>query len=475
LLFLDGVGGNALARAEAAGRIRFLPALRDGPAYRLTPAFSGMPSTTAAFQAGLFFGVRHPDIPAFSWMDRTRGKRVRMNAPKDSEMVEERLVRTAGPGLMNGGHSYVSILRGGADNRLNSVGLAHFLAPPERLPPAADMPGLAIVQLRSMGLAGLHALAAVGGFLWDTVPAGRWMGTRRHEWRYLLNWLGVATLGQELSMGQLLLDLLRGVPRMFLCLHDYDERSHRRGPADADLYAMPRLDLATEMIFALAEAAPDPPDVWVITDHGQIPSIPCEKLLGCTIADWLGHAEARELPPGLRRIFGEPGPLDGPPPEVVDCGDYAHVYLQKGPALQASQIVRDHAHVLGRALACPAVGLVAMRHDGGAVAVIGDRIVDPKRPETVPKGASPHAVAALLEELAHSPSAGDLVLYGTWIDDACVAFSWELSSHGGPSPEETTTFVIHPANVPEELLRAKHGADLFHLLSHLYPATTIPP
>ncbi|HEY0839022.1 MAG TPA: hypothetical protein VGD74_02440, partial [Vulgatibacter sp.] len=60
VIFIDGVGGTALRRAESAGLLRFLPTLRDGPTHVENRCFSGMPSTTTAFQAGLFYGLQHP-------------------------------------------------------------------------------------------------------------------------------------------------------------------------------------------------------------------------------------------------------------------------------------------------------------------------------------------------------------------------------------------------------------------------------
>jgi hypothetical protein len=74
----------------------------------------------------------------------------------------------------------------------------------------------------------------------------------------------------------------------------------------------------------------------------------------------------------------------------------------------------------------------------------------------------------MLDDLARSPSSGDLVAYGAWYPGGCVSFAWEFSSHGGVSPIETGTFVVHPASVPFDVARVSHGADLHHIFRSLY-------
>src|SRR5690606_38298355 len=123
LIFLDGMGGSLLDRAIAEGRMPFLARLQEHPKLRRTEAFSGLPSTTTAFQAGLFYGLRHPDIPGFSWFDRKRREPRLMATPRHAMEVERELAARAGPGLFHEGTTYLSILRGGARNYGSTAGL----------------------------------------------------------------------------------------------------------------------------------------------------------------------------------------------------------------------------------------------------------------------------------------------------------------------------------------------------------------
>ncbi|HEY0839359.1 MAG TPA: hypothetical protein VGD74_04175, partial [Vulgatibacter sp.] len=440
-----------------------------------------------------------------------------------------------GAGLFAGGTSYVSILGGGSGNALTTAGLgrkarewrqraatkrgalrgaegpagatqqvAHGLlargfaddgagvlratSKPQGtgaagiLNASSLMPDPHRAPWRARGVVHAQVLASLlfrlatesADFFGTMARFAAWFGSNRHEFRFLLNHLGVGTLATELGKGGAILDLVRGVPRTFVCLHEYDEFSHRRGTRDA-LRVFPQLDRAVEALFAIASEVPDPPDVWILTDHGQIPAVPFERLFGRTLSDWLADPQHADLPESVSRLVGDAGPSrPHAPPTVVDCGNYAHVYLGGERAWDASEIARLRPSVLARALDCPGVGLVAMRSlRHGPIAFAGGRRADPAHPHTIPKGATAQGVAALLADLESSPSSGDLVLYGSWFDDACVAFAWELSSHGGPSPEETGTFVIHPAGI--ELSRVAHGADLHATLHALYGAQETSP
>jgi hypothetical protein len=378
-------------------------------------------------------------------------------------------------GLFTGGSAYLSVLRGGAGDHLNTAGAAAILAR-EEMPGVDDGELAGMVHIHRQTALSVAARLALetGPFLWDLGRFVRAKGNR-HELPFLLNHLLVGTLLKEVAQGQAILDLVRGVPRVFLNFHDYDEVSHRRGPGLAEEQVLRGIDHGVEAMFAIAAACDDPPDVYVFSDHGQLPATPFERELGCTFRDWVrGAGDAGTEPPRLPRsvteaVGEEEGPYAFEPDlEPVDSGNYAHVYFERGEPLDARAIVRRHGRTLARILACPGIGLALMRHDGGAIAFAGGKRVDPADPGTVPRAVSPQGVAAALEELVHSPAAGDVVCYGAWRPEGCVALSWEWSSHGGPSLAETENFLLHPVGVPFEPARIEHAADLHHAFRSLY-------
>lgn len=475
-LFIDGLGADLLARATADGTMPFLARLRDSRTMREARTFSGMPSTTTAFQAGLFYGLRHPDVPAFDWLDRSTHRPLHMNRPGDAAQVEDRIRRIAGAGLMAGGSAYLSILRGGSPDFLSTSGAAALLQLRE-LPhlPQAEWPAmLRIHEQTALTLAARLATETVP-FLWNTARFIRAVGTRRFEGNFVLNHFLVGTLVKEVAQGQAILDLVRGVPRIFINFHDFDEAAHRRGPALAGEKALRGIDRSVEALCAIAAAVDDPPDVYVFSDHGQIPSTPFEKRFGCTFSDWVrGAGDGPGPRPRLPRDAIEAA---GNPPirerfaadlQVLECGNYAHVYLERGGPLDLRAIVERHPTILARILSCSGVGLAIVRRGTDAVAFAGGRRVDPADPEELPSVVSADALRAALEDFARSPSAGDILVYGNWEDGGATALSWEWSSHGGPSRRETETFLLHPVGVPFEPSQIRHAADLHAVFRALY-------
>lgn len=475
-LFIDGLASRTLARAARDGTMPFLGRLRDSPAMQEARTFSGLPSTTTAYQAGLFYGLHHPDVPAFNWFDRNERKPMLMQKPQDAAGVEARLrEQTGGHGLFRDGSSYLSVLRGGAADHLNTAGVAAIVQREELPGLEPDLLfGQALIHMQSALSVAARLALETGPFLWDMRRFVREKGNR-HEGPFLLNKLLLGMLLKEVAQGQAILDLVRGVPRVFFNFHDYDEVSHRRGPVNAEAQVLRGIDHSVEAMFAIAAACDDPPDVYVFSDHGQIPSFPFEREFGCTFPDWVRGAGDGVGPPELpRRVIEavgvEPGPYTFEPDLVpMDSGNYAHVYFERGEPLDARAIVQRHARSLARILACPGVGLSIMRHDGGAIAFgpNGQR-VDPAEPGTIPRGVSPEGIAAAMNEMVRSPAAGDVLCYGAWRHDGCYALSWEWSSHGGPSYAETENFLIHPVGVPFEPSRIAHAADLHHAFRSLY-------
>src|ERR1700737_1631655 len=90
LVHLDGIPKVLLERAIASHSIPFIASLVRSGAYCLDGAFWGSPASTPAFQASLLFGLRHPDVPAYEWFDRSLGRLVRMGPPRDAGAITRR-------------------------------------------------------------------------------------------------------------------------------------------------------------------------------------------------------------------------------------------------------------------------------------------------------------------------------------------------------------------------------------------------
>ncbi|HKJ64000.1 MAG TPA: hypothetical protein VJ969_01260, partial [Desulfopila sp.] len=112
IIQINGLGYDRLLQAIDKRKLPFLQRLIQRENFVLRKFYSGLPSTTAAVQAELFYGVRGA-IPSFEYYDREIQKKRAMFTPYAADAVAERLASTA-RGLLAGGSSYANIFTGGA-------------------------------------------------------------------------------------------------------------------------------------------------------------------------------------------------------------------------------------------------------------------------------------------------------------------------------------------------------------------------
>jgi len=113
MIQIDGLSQQQFERALERGEMPFLRRLLKREHYRVHAHYSGLPSTTPAVQAELFYGVAAA-VPAFSYRDRESSATVRMYEPEAASQVEARLAAAGGEALLGGGSAYSNTYTGGA-------------------------------------------------------------------------------------------------------------------------------------------------------------------------------------------------------------------------------------------------------------------------------------------------------------------------------------------------------------------------
>jgi len=479
LVHLDGVPKVFLDRAIASGRMPFLARLVRSGAYHLDGAFWGSPASTPSFQASLLYGLRHPGLPAYEWFDRELNRKVQMNRPQDAKAIEARLERRAGTSLLaEGGSAYLSLFRAEASRGLCLTSLTDKLAIVRSL--RADWSQIRSVEgarrgplLKAVAREAINAASDALRWTWQHRDG-------RHEARFVYRRIMLLSLAWKVVRRRAMIDMVRGVPAIYLVYGNFDEVAHRRGPfsssAAGELYGV---DDSLERLYAVAREAPHRYDVVFLTDHGHVDSAPFEREAGSRLEDALARAPEQPLGADLER-----GLLDGrsradplparavEDPIVVEAGNFAHVYLTRGhPPLEALEIVSRHREVLASAVQMKQIGIVALRQRDSAVAIINGAIYRPGEIECAPLSSafSKRAVADLLAELPAMPTAGDIVLFGqTTSAEGTIGFAWEFGSHGGLTRRETESMVCWPADSPLDLGALHHSAQLHERLSEVY-------
>jgi hypothetical protein len=441
LIHLDGLSHRRLERAVAGGQVPFIASLLER-GHQLSPCRSGAPASTPAFQAGLLYGVS-PSVPGYTWYDRAGGRDLRMDRPRDADGTEQHLA-AGRTGLLRGGSAYFSIFTGGAT--FPYFCLAGLGRPIRMEAMVRELRGWDwVVSGLIHSVAGARALARLtwraGVDLAEGIAWSLRQGRLKHEPRFLLHRLLVDCIMREVMVQGSLMDISRGLPAIYCNFLGYDEHAHRRGPdSPAALLHLASIDAAVQTIYAAAEANPDLRyDLFLFSDHGQAVTEPFEVLTGLPLGEFLEQADG-------------PGRLT-----TIEAGDLAHVYChdtwgrphREPQDLEAIRL--HHPGLLQAVRESRAVGIVAVRAEGPdghrPVALVrGEELdlLDPNQVASLPHP-QPRLLAAYLTDMLSLPDAGDLVVMG-WRGDGCstVAYAWEFGSHGGVTPDEIATFMIHP-------------------------------
>jgi len=471
LIQVDGLGRAQLERAIARGQMPFLRRmLKRGN--ELHTFYSGMPSSTPAVQAELYYGTRCA-VPAFSFLDKRVGGIGVMMHPDWAKRIEADLQATS-TGLLTGGSSWSNIYTGGAAQEES-----HFCGASIGL---GDMWRTGKLRtIVTFGFLHFGAFARLIGLLLLEIAIGIFDALRgvfmqgrslKREILFLFARVFVCVGLREMVTLGARLDVTRGLPVVHVNFLGYDEQSHRRGPDSAFAHwTLKGIDRAIRELHAAARRSGRRDyEVWVFSDHGQVRA----KALGNVVKDgleglvrkhWPNQNAVKEVKNARSQRRPSPGHwLGGPSAKkreeihraetqlsvfekeefaVASLGPVGHVYFGR-------QLGAAETRHLAAALINEGVGGVLLRREDGRADWLhagGEQIL-PDVSDGLPFPDALRGEAAKdLAQLCHNPYAGDLVVLGWGTKGECWTFAQENGSHAGPSPAEVQGFAILPGNV----------------------------
>lgn len=496
LIQIDGFGRAQFERAMAAHRLPFLSRLVKREGYDLHTFYSGVPSTTPAVQAELYYGVKSA-VPAFSFFDRVIKKVGRMWDPEWAKAREAACAEQA-EGLLRGGSSWSNIYTGGAGQHEShfcaaSIGLGDmwrtkkirniFVFIVLNLTAAIRIAGLLVVEF-GVGLVDLLRAIRSGRRLYK-------------EFMLLVSRVFVGVGLRELLTLSGQIDVARGLPIVHINFVGYDEEAHMRGPGSRLAhYSLRGIDRAIKHIVRAAQrSARRDYAVWIFSDHGQegTRSFPdhfpggveavlreCLELSQQQDLAWRAHSPEWATRSWLSRgrfnqAFLERARIaDAQTAEeaktftVAAMGPVGHVYFAEPKTDAQLEALAERLVRQGRipgVLRCAQDGAITWYHERGETRV----------PDEVP-ALLPHP-EALRREIAQDivtfcahEHRGDLILLGWSPWDQPWSFAPERGAHGGFGPNETQGFLLLPVHTPlpegtEEFVRpsALRTAAMYHI------------
>jgi endonuclease/exonuclease/phosphatase family metal-dependent hydrolase len=463
LIQIDGFARAELERAMTEGRMPFLKDLRDESRYELTTFYPGLPSSTPAVQAELFYGVR-TGVPAFSFQNRATGEIVSMFDPELAGEFEK-LFSSRGEGLLQGGSSWSNIYSGGADAEechfcISSLGMESLFRRGRRRSRLAfvflHLPSF----IRITGLVLLELILGLGDAFW-----GFCRGQRLSlELGAVLSRMGVGIALRELLRIGGKIDLVRGLPIVHVNFLGYDEMSHRRGPGSWFAHwTLPGIDRAISQLYRAAHRSRRRDyQVWIFSDHGQdrvqsfetsFPGGIRRIVAECLSSKDISPTPARPARPFSRRLYEREkrrrAAQAGNEEEfsLATMGPVGHVYLRNPQDDQQKHNLARRLVMQGR---IPAVAYLCsdgrvVWHDTRGEALAPEQVQDRLKgyPESLRR-----EMAADLAALCRNENAGDLVLFGFSGAGECWTFAPERGAHAGLGPQETHGFLLTPPATP---------------------------
>lgn len=471
MIQVDGLSHTQLKRALEKGKMPFLSNLLEYEHYRLHTLYSGLPSSTPAFQGELFYGVECA-VPAFGYKDRNTGKIIRMFDPVSALAIEHKLEKIGDP-LFKGGSVYSDIYTGGAREPHFCTSSIGWGAIRKAANPLA-LPFFILSNLYSFLRTAILLLVEVFLAIGDCIRGLIAGQDLLKELKFVPTRVGITILLRELLTIGAKIDVARGLPVVHLNLLGYDEQAHRRGPSSIFAHwTLKGIDDAIARIWRAANrSARRDYSVWVYSDHGQEDTLPYPKQHGRTIQEavtdvfdrldgqrpdvrgnnqggieyqrvrHLGGKKIQKLFPILGKAKSE---LKNPRLDVVAMGSLCFIYSSRN----YTPAERDR---LARELVDSAKVPLVMVTDGPGQLKAWTEEGEFIFPEQKAKILGPdhpflHEVSQDLIELCNHPDAGDFIVCGWRYGADPCSFPMENGAHAGPGSEETKAFALLPDNI----------------------------
>ncbi len=524
---IDALAFEDLERALAEGHMPFLRRLieRDGWDIRRYPA--GLPSATPAAQASIFHGTKDR-IPAFRFYEK-KDRRVIIGSQAPSmQYIRDRL---PDHGVLDGGSSYVNLYDGGAERAVWTLSDRNRRPLLENLGGGRMLLLLALHPIRTVRM----MLVAVLEYLREERDrlVSQLRGRNTYYWWYLpFLHVGTNVVLRELQTLAVLLDIHLGVPAIYTTYNAYDEFAHHFGPSSRTAYKSLRaLDRRIREIFKSVNRIPGRPyDIYILSDHGQTPSIPYRVKYGETLGDTvlsaarhgvLVMARTGEYAPAQQAVDFLVGELEGVattsslPARKAGLGfsrwlrkhykifpltaevvrplaeqklvltyssSLAHVYWTEPERPLRFEEIRDdpdHRALYYFLVAHQGIGVVLTRmldgvhaqNDRGRALVTADGELEVLAGEDPLADYAPGKIERqAVRHLVHLENAGDLVLMGAYdpVADLQICFDDQVGAHGALGGRQFWPFLLTPPGLVAERHPIRDPLDL-HPIFARYP------
>jgi hypothetical protein len=458
VMHIDGLGADSLAEALRDGQMPFTQHLIDAEGYAIHRYRCGVPSTTPFVQAGILYGD-NSEIPSFRWWDRDRRILVQFGPRSSFKNVADKYFRGCRP-LTQDGACIAACYPGGAKD---DFGIAYQDRSYSRDEKSRSAWNVLLPYLANP----IH----IGDWAWQVAMtlvriAREYTEARtkgKHPARaYVLSNALEEIFVHHLTRYAVVKAMREGYSPIYSAFYAFDETGHAFGPDDpTSLQILKHVD---HSIRKVAQARGDRYELVVLSDHGQIETVPFNSdgapSVGEVIADMLPGFRVQEM---KGKAYGAPEDEARGHVNVTSSGGLAHLYFaDQARRLDYGELSTTHPDLAGALSKLEKLALVMARDGKRDVFLKGGSVLT---------GDDVKALLAryddadiLLEQLSRLNSfenSGDLILFGAFVDGKQVNFENQDGGHGSIGGEQLHPFVLAKREWAIDTT-AVHGAHQLH-------------
>ncbi len=439
VIHIDGLGADSLEQALREGDMPFTKSLMETEGYEVHRYRCGIPSTTPFAQAGILYGD-NSEIPSFRWWDRERKVLVEFGPGSSFAKVADKYFQACQP-LTQDGVTIAACYPAGAADTFGIAYQARNYSKGERSRSAwaVVLPYLA----NPLNLADLlwHGAYSISETTRSFVS--RRLTGRTAAATYALTDALEEVFVHHLTRYAVVKAMRAGYPAIYAGFYAFDETGHAFGPDDP--YALRILKHVDHSIKTIARAREDRYELVVLSDHGQIDTIPFSQVsdsgFGELIAGWLPGHRVQEM---KGRASGPAAADSSGQVNITSSGGLAHIYFaDRDKRMSYSDLTAQFPDLARKVAAIHGVGLV-MARDGGADVFLSGGLVlsDEEVKPLLAQYDDPEILLAQLSRLNSFQNSGDLVVFGAFEDGKQINFENQAGGHGSIGGEQAHPFVF---------------------------------
>jgi hypothetical protein len=464
VIHIDGLGADSLENAFRDGDMPFTKSLVETEGYEVHRYRCGIPSTTPFVQAGILYGDNF-DIPSFRWWDREQQLLVQFGPGSTFKKVADKYFQGCRP-LTQDGACIAACYPAGA---VETFGIAYQdrnYSKADKFRPAWSvvLPYLANpLNLVDLLVHGVESVAQTIKAYFESRSGGRNTAAT-----YAVTDVLEEMFVHHVTRYAVLKAMRNRYPAIYAGFYAFDETGHAFGPDHG--YALRILKHVDKTVRKIAEARHGNYELVVLSDHGQIDTIPFKDLkdvaFGQLVAGWLPGCRVQEM---KGKAYGPDEEQATGQVNLTYSGGLAHLYFaNRAKRMRYSELTSQFPELARQIAQVDGVALVMARDGQEDVFLTGGQefrgeAVNPVLAEYD----DPGILLAQLSRLNSFEMSGDLVIFGAFKEGKQVNFETQAGGHGSIGGEQAHPFVLAKREWELDTTSVNGSHELHPILSRL--------